>query len=75
MGQLETLLDYVFLVVGLCAVVYSIVSMVQTGAFIRRSIEVNGEVIRLERSKDRGRYGYTYAPVFFSPRLTEYRTR
>ncbi len=64
MGQLDRLLDYVFLVEGPCAVVYSIVSMMQTRAFIRRSVEVNGEVVRLERSKDRGRYGYTYAPVF-----------
>jgi hypothetical protein len=64
MGQSDTLLDYLFLVVGPCAVVYSIVSTVQTRTFIRRSVEVNGDVIRLERSKDRGRYGYTYAPEF-----------
>jgi hypothetical protein len=64
MGQLETLLNYMFLVVGPCAVVYSIVSIMRTRSFIRRSVEVNGEVIRLERSPDRGRYGYTYAPVF-----------
>ena len=64
MGQLDTFLNDLFLVVGPCAVVYSIVSTVKTEAFIRRCIEVNGEVIRLERSKNRGRYGYTYAPVF-----------
>jgi hypothetical protein len=64
MGQLDTLLNCVLLVVGPCAFVYSVVSMMQTKAFIRRSVEVNGEVVRLERSQDRGRYGYTYAPVF-----------
>jgi Protein of unknown function (DUF3592) len=64
MGQLDTLLDYVFLIVGSCAVVYSLVSIAQTSAFIRRSVEVDGEVIQLERSQDRDRYGYTYAPVF-----------
>jgi hypothetical protein len=64
MEQLYTLLNYAFLVVGPCAVVYSVVSIVQTGAFIRRSSEVDGEVIRLEQSKSRDRYGYTYAPVF-----------
>jgi hypothetical protein len=64
MGQFETLFDYVFLVVGPCAVVYAVISLVRVRAFVRRSVEVNGEVIRLERSQSRGRYGYTYAPVF-----------
>ena len=64
MGIFETVLDSFFLVVGPCAVTYSIVSTVQTGRFIRHSVEVDGEVVRLERSQDRGRYGYTYAPVF-----------
>ena len=64
MGPFETFLNCIFLVVGPCAAVYSVVSFVQTRRFILRSVEVDGEVVRLERSKDRGRYGYTYAPVF-----------
>jgi hypothetical protein len=64
MGPFETLLNCVFLVVGPCAAVWSVVSFVRTRNFIFRSVEVDGEVIRLERSKDRGQYGYTYAPVF-----------
>jgi hypothetical protein len=66
MAQLDMLLDYLFLFLGPCAVVYSIVSIVQVGAFIRCSAEVDGEVVRLEQSQSRGRYGYgyTYAPVF-----------
>ena len=64
MAQLDTLLDYLFLSLGPCAVVYSIVSIVQVGAFIRCSAEVDGEVVRLEQSQSRGRYGCTYAPVF-----------
>jgi hypothetical protein len=64
MAQLDTLLDYLFLSLGPCAVLYSIVSIVQVGAFIRCSAEVDGEVVRLEQSQSRGRYGYTYAPVF-----------
>lgn len=64
MGPFETLLDSVFAVAGPCAAVYSVVSFVRTRSFILRSVEVDGEVVRLERSKDRGRYGYTYAPVF-----------
>ena len=64
MGQLDTLLGYVFLVAGPCALVYSIVSIVQTRTFLSRSREVSGEVVRLERSQDSGQFGYTYAPVF-----------
>ena len=64
MGQTSTLWAYVFLIIGPCALVYSIFSIVQTRGFIRRCTEVPGEVIRLEQSEDRGRYGYTYAPVF-----------
>jgi hypothetical protein len=64
MGQFETLLNRVFLVVGPCSLVYSIVSLIRTQSFIRRSVEVSGEVVRLERSRSRGRYGYTFAPVF-----------
>jgi Protein of unknown function (DUF3592) len=62
--QFETVLNGVFLVVGPCALVYSVVSIARTKSFIRRSLEVSGEVIRLERSQYRDRYGYTYAPVF-----------
>ena len=64
MGQTDTFFSYLFLMAGPCALVYSIFSIVQTRGFIRRSAEVTGEVVRLERSTDRGRYGYTYAPVF-----------
>jgi len=64
MGQFDNLLNRVFLVVGPCAVFYSIVSTMRTRFFIRRSVEVSGEVVRLERSRSRGRYGFTYAPVF-----------
>jgi hypothetical protein len=64
MGQFDTVLDKVFLIFGPCAVVYAAVSMVRTHNFIRRSVEVDGEVLRLDRSRSRGRYGYTYAPVF-----------
>jgi len=64
MGQTDTFLSYLFLLIGPCALVYSIVSTIQIKGFIRRSSEVTGEVVRLERSIDRGRYGYTYAPVF-----------
>ena len=64
MDQLSNILPFVLLVVGPCALVFSIVSIFRTRSFIRRSSEVIGEVIRLERSKTRDRYGYEYAPVF-----------
>jgi hypothetical protein len=64
LGQIETLLNYFMLILGPCALIYGIFSTIQTGAFIRRSVEVDGEVVRLERSQNRGRYGYTYAPIF-----------
>jgi hypothetical protein len=47
-----------------CAVVYAGFSYFRTKDFIARSVEVGGEVVRLERSKYRDKYGYTYAPVF-----------
>jgi hypothetical protein len=62
--EIAKVLDLGFLTIGPCLVVYSLVAIVKTRSFIRRSVEVAGEVVRLERSKDRDRYGYTYAPVF-----------
>jgi hypothetical protein len=44
--------------------IFSIVSIIRTRSFLLHSVEVSGQVIRLERSKTRDQYGYTYAPVF-----------
>ncbi len=64
MDQVSEILDLVLLFAGPCLLVFSVVSVIRTRGFLLRSVEVNGEVVRLERSKDRDRYGYTYAPVF-----------
>ena len=53
-----------FIFSGPCLLAFAAISVVRTEAFLRGSVEVSGEVIRLERSKDRGQYAYTYAPVF-----------
>jgi hypothetical protein len=64
MDQFTQIYCYALSVIGPCALVFSIVSIFRTRNFIRRSSEVSGKVIRLERSKTRDRYGYEYAPVF-----------
>jgi hypothetical protein len=66
MDQFQTVIYSVLLFIGPCAVVFFIVSFVQTKAFLRRSVEVSGEVVRLERSTDRsgGTTYIEYAPVF-----------
>jgi Protein of unknown function (DUF3592) len=65
MDQLTKILEWVCLFVGPCLLVYSLISVVRTRDFIRRSTEVAGEVIRLERSAGDGRFAsYVYAPVF-----------
>jgi hypothetical protein len=61
---MDQIIDFVLLAIGPCAIVYSFVAFFRTRVFLRTSIEVAGEVIRLERSKDCDQYGYTYAPVF-----------
>ena len=61
---MDEILEFAFLAIGPCAIVYSFVSFFRNQTFLRTSVEVTGEVIRLERSTDRDRYGYTYAPVF-----------
>ena len=66
MDPFGRMIDLVSLVVGPCAVVYSIVSLIRTRIFVLRSLEVDGAVVRLDRMKN-GRYSY-YAPVFaFTP--------
>jgi Protein of unknown function (DUF3592) len=64
MDQIFRALGFVALCAGPCLIVYCLISMVRTRSFLLRSVEVKGEVIRLERSKTRDEYGYTYAPVF-----------
>jgi hypothetical protein len=64
MTQFDRMIEWLLLCIGPCLLVYSVVAFFRTRNFIRCSTEVNGEVIRLERSKDCDRYGYTYAPVF-----------
>jgi len=62
LDQTGKILDLVWLFAGCCAVVFSLVSIVQTRNFIGRSVEVTGEVISLKRSA--GSRGVTYAPIF-----------
>ena len=64
MDQIFKALGFAALCAGPCLIVYFLISVVRTRSFILRSVEVNGEVTRLERSKTRDQYGYTYAPVF-----------
>jgi len=64
MDQIFRALGFAALCASPCLMVYFLISIVRTRTFILRSVEVNGEVIRLERSKTRDRYGYSYAPVF-----------
>jgi hypothetical protein len=66
MGDISNILGFVFFFGGPCALAYSLVSTFRTRDFIRRSVEVTGEVIRLERSVDRGGSAsyIEYAPVF-----------
>jgi hypothetical protein len=47
-----------------CSIAYSIFSIFKTRSFLLHSVEVDGQVVRLERSKTRDEYGYSYAPVF-----------
>jgi hypothetical protein len=62
--QIWRILGFVALCASPCSIIYSVISFFRTRSFLLRSVEVDGEVVRLERSKDRDRYGYTYAPVF-----------
>jgi hypothetical protein len=64
LDQFGSILNLAILFAGLCALVYSLVSIVQTRSFLRRCAGVTGEVIRLERSRSGGEFGYDYAPVF-----------
>ena len=65
MDQLSKIWTLVSLSAGPCALVFCFVSIIRTKGLIRRSTEVTGEVIRLERSKSDGRFAsYDYAPVF-----------
>jgi hypothetical protein len=64
LDQFNEILGFVFLSTGPCLLVLSVISLIRTRSFLRRCEEVNGEVVRLEQSTDRDRYGYTYAPVF-----------
>lgn len=64
MDQIFRVLGFVALCAGPCLIGYSLISITRTKNFILHSVEVEGEVVRLERSKDRDQYGYTYAPVF-----------
>jgi hypothetical protein len=64
LDQIGTIIDLLLLIVGPVAFIFAMVSYVRTVRFLRWSTEVAGEVVRLERSKDRDRYGYSYAPVF-----------
>jgi hypothetical protein len=64
MDQINKVIEFALLAIGPCAIVYSFASFFRTRAFLRTSIEVTGQVVRLERSKYPDRYGYTYAPVF-----------
>jgi len=64
LDQTSRILDLVLLFTSPCLLVFSLVSAVRTKGFIRRSVEVTGEVVRLERSSG-ARFGsYDYAPVF-----------
>jgi hypothetical protein len=61
----NTIIVIFLLLAGPCAVVYSLVSIVRTRDFLLRSTEVDGEVIRLERSRTGGQTStVVYAPVF-----------
>jgi hypothetical protein len=66
MDQFNRMIDLLLLCAGPCLFVYSAVAFFRTRSFLRCSIEVAGEVIRLEHSTDRtGTTTYeNYAPVF-----------
>jgi hypothetical protein len=65
MDQVTWILGLPLLCVGARALVFSPICFVRTSSFIRRSVEVGGEVIRLEHSTDKGTTSYeSYAPVF-----------
>jgi hypothetical protein len=64
MGQIFRVIGCAALFAGPCLIIYSFLSIARTKNFLLRSDEVEGKVIRLERSKDHDEYGYTYAPVF-----------
>lgn len=64
MDQIFRILGGGALCAGPCLIIYSFISIYRTRSFLLRSVEADGKVIRLQRSKNRGRYGYTYAPVF-----------
>ena len=66
MDQNNEILGLVCLIASLCAFIFSLIYVVRTKRFIRRSAEVDGKVIRLERDEDRGgtTHYVCYAPVF-----------
>ena len=64
MDEMWRILGYVALCASPCSIIYCIFSIFRTRSFLLHSVEVEGQVVRLERSKYRDNYGYTYAPVF-----------
>jgi len=62
--QIWRILGFVALCASPCSIIYSVICFFRTRSFLLHSLEVDGEVVRMERSKDRDRYGFTYAPVF-----------
>jgi len=62
---MENLLEFVIAPVGVCCLVWSVISYFRITRFLSHSIETRGEVIRLERTGSGGEFSsHDYAPVF-----------
>ncbi|MGA2847881.1 MAG: DUF3592 domain-containing protein [Terracidiphilus sp.] len=62
---MESLVEFVIATLGVCCLVWSVISYFRISRFLSQCIETRGEVIRLERSGSGGGLGsYEYAPVF-----------
>ncbi|MGA3371763.1 MAG: DUF3592 domain-containing protein [Terracidiphilus sp.] len=64
MDQVFKVIGYVALCASPCLIVCSFICFFLTRSFLLRSIEVEGKILRLERSKDYYEFGHTFAPVF-----------
>jgi hypothetical protein len=62
---METFTEFVIAPLGVCCLVWSVISYFRINRFLSHCIETRGEVIRLERTRSSGEFGsYDYAPVF-----------
>jgi hypothetical protein len=65
LGQIGKLIDFSLLILGPVLLVYAVISYFRTKRFVSNSVEVEGVVVRMERTYSGSRFAtYDYAPVF-----------